>query len=98
MALTESGGTARLVSKARPRVPIVALSPDQRTLRRLALFWGVSPEPLEVVTDLELLATRTRALLVDRKAVGPGDRFVIVYGAPVGGRGSTNALRVEVVK
>ncbi|MCC6665113.1 MAG: pyruvate kinase [Polyangiaceae bacterium] len=98
VALTESGGTARLVSKARPRVPIVALSPDQRTLRRLALFWGVSPEPLEVVTDLELLATRTRALLVDRKAVGPGDRFVIVYGAPVGGRGSTNALRVEVVK
>ncbi|GMV15170.1 MAG: pyruvate kinase [Polyangiaceae bacterium] len=98
VALTESGGTARLVSKARPMVPLVALSPDERTLRRLALFWGVSPRALDVVTDLEVLAARTRALLVDSGMVAVGDRFVIVYGAPVGGRGSTNALRVEVVK
>jgi len=98
VALTESGGTARLVSKARPMVPVLALSPDEKTLRRLALLWGVSPRPMDVVTDLEVLAQRTRALLVEAKLVDPGDRFVIVYGAPVGGRGSTNALRVEVVR
>jgi len=98
VALTESGGTARLVSKARPKVPVLALSPDERTLRRLALFWGVSPRALDVVTDLEALAARTRALLVETGMVVSGDRFVIVYGAPVGGRGSTNALRVEVVR
>lgn len=97
VALTQSGGTARLVSKARPRVPILALSPEPETLRRLALFWGVSPLPLDVVTDLEVLARRIRELLVSDGMVVPGDRFVIVYGAPVGGRGSTNALRVEAV-
>jgi len=97
VALTESGGTARLVSKARPSVPIVAFSPDEKTLRRLALLWGVSPRPMDVVTDLELLASGTRKLLVESGLVASGDRFVIVYGAPVGGRGSTNALRVEVV-
>ncbi len=98
VALTESGGTARLVSKARPRVPILALSPDERTLRRLALFWGVSPRPMDVVTDLELLTVRTRAMLLDAGMVKAGDRFVIVYGAPLGERGSTNAVRVEQVK
>jgi pyruvate kinase len=98
VALTETGGTARLVSKARPGPPILALSPDEMTLRRLALLWGVAPQALDVVTDLELLTVRVRALLGERGLVAPGDRFVVVYGAPVGGRGSTNALRVEVVR
>ena len=83
---------------ARPRVPILALSPDERTLRRLALFWGVSPRPMDVVTDLELLTVRTRAMLLDAGMVKAGDRFVVVYGAPLGERGSTNAVRVEQVK
>ncbi len=98
VALTESGGTARLVSKARPPVPVVALSPDERTLRRLSLFWGVTPHALEVVTDLEPLLERVHALLLREKLVQAGDRFVLVYGAPIGTRGSTNAVRVEVVK
>lgn len=97
VALTQSGGTARLVSKARPSVPIVGLSPDESTLRRLALYWGVSPCAFDVVTDLEELAKGVRELLVADGTVVKGDRFVIVYGAPVGGRGSTNALRVESV-
>ncbi|MCA9595604.1 MAG: pyruvate kinase [Myxococcales bacterium] len=98
VALTESGGTARLVSKARPPVPVVALSPDDGTLRRLALYWGVTPHALEVVTDLEALLARVHALLVSEKLVQKGDRFVLVYGAPIGTRGSTNAVRVEVVR
>jgi len=97
VALTESGGTARLVSKARPSVPVLGFSPDVKTLRRLALYWGVSPRAFEVVTDFVLLAQSVRELLVKDGLVGSGDRFVIVYGAPVGGRGSTNALRVEAV-
>jgi pyruvate kinase len=98
VALTESGGTARLVSKARPRVPILAFSPDTRTLSRLALLWGVGPSPLEVVTDIDTLVQRTSELLVERGIASRGDPFVLVYGAPIGQRGSTNAVRVEKIR
>jgi pyruvate kinase len=97
VALTESGGTARLVSKARPGAEVLALSPDERTLRRLALFWGVSPRPFEVATDIEALIRGTCALLQSGGISESGDRFVIVYGAPLGSGGHTNALRVETV-
>ncbi len=96
VAMTQSGGTARLVSKARPSVPILALSPDDATLRRLALFWGVSPRPLPVLSDFDVLVAKTREL-VKSEGLASGDRFVIVYGAPMAQRGSTNAIRVEVV-
>jgi pyruvate kinase len=98
VALTTSGATARLVSKARPAVPIVAFSPDERALSRLALFWGVSPSPLQVVNDIDVLVDKTSGVLASSGLAERGDRFVIVYGAPLGQRGSTNAVRVEQVR
>lgn len=94
VSMTQTGGTARLVSKARPRVPILALSPEEGTLRRLALFWGVSPRALPVQSDFDLLVEKTRELVREFGLVS-GDRYVIVYGAPMAKRGSTNAIRVE---
>jgi pyruvate kinase len=98
VALTTSGATARLVSKARPAVPIVAFSPDERALSRLALFWGVSPSPLQVVNDIDVLVEKASEVLASSGLAQRGDRFVIVYGAPLGQRGSTNAVRVEQVR
>lgn len=94
VAMTQTGGTARLISKARPGVPILALSPEEGTLRRLALFWGVFPRALPVQSDFDLLVEKTRDLVRGFGLVS-GDRYVIVYGAPMAQRGSTNALRVE---
>jgi pyruvate kinase len=98
VALTTSGDTARLVSKARPAVPIVAFSPDPRTLRRLALLWGVAPSPLQVVSDLDDVIESASKLFVEQGLAHRGDLFVIVYGAPVGVGGPTNAVRVEQVR
>ncbi len=97
VALTESGATARLVSKARPNVPIIALSPDAKTLRRLSMLWGVVPKTLEVASDLEVLIRNVKRLLRDDNRIDRGERFVLVCGAPVGGRGSTNTVRVEML-
>ncbi|MEZ4226864.1 MAG: pyruvate kinase [Polyangiaceae bacterium] len=97
VALTESGATARLVSQARPSVPIIALSPDAKTLRRLSLLWGVVPKTLDVESDLELLMKSVRQLLQRESLMKRGERFVLVCGAPVGGRGSTNMVRVEML-
>lgn len=95
VALTTSGATARLVSKSRPAMPILACSPEERTLQRLALLWGVEPVNLDVAFDLESLVSEMRAQLARRGLLAAGDRFVLVYGAPLGERGPTNAIRVE---
>lgn len=98
VALTESGLTARLVSKARPAVPIVAFTHDDTTLRRLALYWGVRALDKELVTDPDELARRVAVRLKQEKLISAGAQFVMVYGAPVGERGSTNAVRVVTVE
>lgn len=96
VALTETGLTARLVSKARANVPILAFSPDERTLRQLALLWGVTPRNL--VTSQANFEEQVRDVmqyLQQNGLVKSGERFVMVYGNRVGVRGTTNAVRVE---
>ncbi|HEY4159010.1 MAG TPA: pyruvate kinase [Polyangiaceae bacterium] len=96
VTLTETGLTARLVSKARPTAPILAFSPDDRTLRRLALYWGVAPRSLvERAPSLEEQVRIMSQFLTDNGLVKSGERYVMVYGARVGVRGTTNAVRVE---
>ncbi|MES1172399.1 MAG: pyruvate kinase [Bacteroidota bacterium] len=94
VAFTVSGGTPRLVSKARPIVPIVAFSPSAEALRRLALYWGVMPRPLPVFLNTDALASAVIAHLREQEIVSSGDRFVMAYGSPVGQRSPTNSIRV----
>ncbi len=98
VAFTESGLSARYASKARPSVPIVAFSPNAATRRRLALLWGVVPLPIEGQRHPDEMVDTASALLLNHWFVSPGDRFVAIYGAPVGVMGTTNAIRVRVVE
>jgi pyruvate kinase len=98
VAFTESGQTARFASQARPRVPIIGLSPNEKTLRRLALFWGVMPLHVEPLRDSDQMIDRAHALLLAQGVVSPGDSFVTIFGAPVGVSGTTNAIQVQVVE
>ncbi len=95
VALTETGVTARLVSKARPPVPILAFSTEENVLRRLALYWGVQPRSLVAKANLEDQVRDLSQVLTDRGMLKSGERYVMVYGARVGVRGATNAVRVE---
>ncbi len=95
VALTESGVTARLVSKARPMVPILAFSTEETVLRRLALYWGVTPRALVAKATLEDQIRDLSQMLSESNLVRSGERYVMVYGARVGVRGATNAVRVE---
>ncbi len=97
VAFTVSGGTPRLVSKARPIVPIVAFSPSAEALRRLALYWGVMPRPLPVFSNTDALASAVISHLREQEMVSSGDRFVMAYGSPVGQRSPTNSIRVVEV-
>lgn len=94
---TESGHTARMVSKYRPHAAIVAVTPHQKTLRRLLLQWGVHPVlgPNFHSTDELFSNAVTSALSTD--LVNDGDLVVITAGLPVGTTGTTNLIRVHVV-
>jgi pyruvate kinase len=98
VAFTESGLSARYASKARPSVPIVAFSPNPTTLRRLALIWGVVPQPIAALRHPDEMVDTASALLLATGFVSPGDKFVAIYGAPFGVSGTTNAIRVRVVE
>ncbi|MGA7855897.1 MAG: pyruvate kinase [Candidatus Acidiferrales bacterium] len=91
---TESGSSAGLVSKYRPRAPIVAFSPLQETRRRLALFWGVLPRSMGRVHDIDKLATAAEERLLEEKLVKHGDIVGVVAGTPIGTTGSTNFMRL----
>lgn len=92
--LTTSGFTTRLVSSYRPPVPVLGVSDDERTLRQLALVWGVHPVPCAEV-GYETMRDCAREYLLSHAMGRPGDRLAITYGVPFHVRGTTNMLRVE---
>jgi pyruvate kinase len=91
---TETGFSARLVSKYHPRVPIVAFTPNPGTRRKLGLLWGVIPRRITQVRHVEQLARVAEARLLEEKLVRRGDVVGIVAGTPFGARGTTNMMRL----
>jgi pyruvate kinase len=97
VAFTETGSSAMNVSLARPDVPIVAYSPNAKTRRRMALYWGVVPREMPAVHDTDQLVDWCTGDLLAAGFGSPGERVVIVFGAPIGVSGSTNTIRVHVL-
>ena len=97
VAFTESGSSALNVSLARPNVPIIAFSPIEKTRRRMALYWGVIPRALPQLTNPDELVDWVTGDLMASGLASPGERVVIVFGAPFGVSGSTNTIRVHVI-
>jgi pyruvate kinase len=94
VVFTETGFSARLVSKYRPRAPIVAFSPNQGTRRRLGLLWGVRPRRIARVHNIDQLARLAEQRLRQERLVNPGDIVGIISGTPFGARGTTNLMRL----
>jgi len=98
VAFTESGSSALNVSLARPNVPIIAFSPNEQTRRRMALYWGVIPRKMAAIHDTDALVDWCTADLMAAGLASPGERVVIVFGAPIGVSGSTNSIRAHVIQ
>jgi pyruvate kinase len=95
VAFTESGNTARLISKYRPEQPIVAFSPKVETLRRMALMWGVMPHVFERRASTDEEMSLAASLLEADGMVERGDTVVMVAGVPPNIRASTNLVKVH---
>jgi pyruvate kinase len=95
VVFTRSGNSARLISKDRPRRPILAYTPSERVYRQLALWWGVWPHLIEMHgTTEELIATVEQRLLADR-LLQEGEHVVIMGGLPVVSRARTNFVKLH---
>ena len=98
VAFTETGSSAMTVSLARPNVPIIAYSHNAKTRNRMALYWGVVPREMPTAQhDTDQLVNWCTGDLLAAGYGSPGERVVIVFGAPIGVSGSTNSIRVHVL-
>jgi len=95
VAFTQSGFTARLISKHRPSVPVVAFTPHPRILRRLGLYWGVLPRYSPFIADTEQMITRADQALLEENLTRPGDPLVFLAGSPSSQQGTTNLMKLH---
>ena len=97
VAFTESGSTARLISKYRPHQSVVAFTPNTTTRRRMALFWGIQPHAFERrdYTDDEIAAAAR--ILEEEGVVTAGENVVMVAGVPPNFQASTNLVKVHEI-
>jgi len=95
VTFTFSGSTARMVSRYRPSVPIIAASTQDSTVKKLALSWGVYPFKTEDLKDTDDMINRSRKVALNTRLVKEGDKIVITAGIPFRVPGTTNLLKVE---
>ncbi len=93
---TLRGQSAWLMSKIRPRVPILAFTPNEAAYTRLSLLWGVTPELTPYADTLETMLREVDTVLL-KGTVRPGDQVVVVCGYPVGERGVPNMALLHTV-
>ena len=97
VALTESGNTARLISKYRPDADILAVTFDEKTQKSLMINWGVIPVVTEKPASTDDMFEVAEKAALESGLVQSGDNIVIVAGVPVGS-GGTNTMRIRTVK
>lgn len=98
VAFTSTGGAAARISKNRPPVAILALTPNETVYNQLALSWGVFPMLSEDPEDTDDMVRIANDELKKSGLAEVGERYVITAGVPFGVRGTTNMLRVERLK
>jgi pyruvate kinase len=94
---TESGHTARMISKYRTKAPIVAVTANDHVCRRLALVWGVYPQLGRICSSTDEMLDSAVEDSLNSGLVKHGDLVVITAGVPVGEAGTTNMMKIHVV-
>jgi len=92
---TESGDSARRMSRLRSSIPMIAFTPHEAIRRRMALTWGLQTFEVETVTHTDAMFLQVDEILLAEGLAQPGDKVVVIAGSPPGITGSTNDLRVH---
>jgi pyruvate kinase len=94
---TQTGTTARVFSKHRFPVPIIAMSSDHRSLRRMALHYGVIPQEMSTGPDLVSLISKVDEYVLGKKLAAPKDRIVVIAGWSPGTPGTMNGIVIHTI-
>ena len=97
IAFTETGSTARLISRHRPDIPLLAFTPNADVRSKLSVVWGVETFLAPKVRETDALVQQVDSALLAIGRVRPGERVVIVAGVPPGVPGTTNGMRVHKI-
>ena len=95
VACSLSGMTARMVSRFRSPVPILGLTTDERTWRRLALSWGVIPAMCERFSSTDVLFYTAKKIAEQELSLDKGDKIIITGGDTSGTSGNTSLIKIE---
>jgi pyruvate kinase len=98
VAYTSSGSTALRVSKYRPRVPILAITPSANTARRLILSWGIEPHLATEPPNVDIMFQEAAQLALQTGVAQSGELVIITAGIPMGIPGSTNVVKIHRVE
>jgi pyruvate kinase len=96
-ALTKTGSTARLLSRLRPEIPIIAMTPNMKSYNQLSLEWGVVPHLQEAPKNAMDAFEKLSTFALDEKLVTYGDLIILTAGSPFGISGTTNTMIVESI-
>lgn len=96
-AFTSRGATARLISRLRPSMPIIAMTSDEKSYHQLALNWGITPVFSKECKSLGEAFTRLSEFALENSLVEYGDLVVVTAGSPFGISGTTNMMMVESI-
>ncbi len=94
---TQSGRTARLMSKARPGVPILAFTPIECTYRQMSMMWGVTPHLVPHSETVEDMLAHVEAAIIAESSIQPGQEVVLIAGFPIGERGPANFALLHTI-
>ena len=97
VTVSESGNTARLLSKYRPKQPIIACVMDEQVQRQLSLSWGITPLMMSLAHSTDELIEMSTALAKENGYLHNGELAVVTAGVPVGVSGTTNMIKIHMV-
>lgn len=97
LAFTMTGFTARLISKFKPAMPIIALSPDLSVVRRMSLYRGVIPHQVRKLTSTDRMIEEVDRFMIERGFANEGDVIVLVAGHPIATKSRTNFMKMHRV-
>ena len=97
VTVSESGNTARLLSKYRPEQPIIACVMKEQVQRQLALSWGITPLMMSLAHSTDELIEMSTALAKENGYLHNGELAVVTAGVPVGVSGTTNMIKIHMV-
>ena len=97
VTVSESGNTARLLSKYRPSQPIIACVMDEQVQRQLSVSWGITPLMMDLAASTDELIEKSTALAKEHGYLHDGELAVVTAGVPVGVSGTTNMIKIHMI-